>query len=105
MRSMASFSLFSLISFCASSPLIWLRHTITTVAPICANPNAVALPIPELAPVTMQTFPCMFVFNVGMVLSFHCAPARNVLFVYLLQEGLIHSDDHFSFGVFFFKIP
>src|SRR5438105_1763621 len=70
MRSMASFSLFSLISFCTSSPLDRLRHTITTVAPICANPNAVALPMPELAPVTMQTFPSMLVFDVGIWYSF-----------------------------------
>ena len=34
--------------------------TATTVEPFCANNNAVARPIPLLAPVTITTFPCIF---------------------------------------------
>jgi hypothetical protein len=48
-----------LISSIAASPAPRLRQTITTLAPILANPKAVALPIPELAPVTMRTLPTM----------------------------------------------
>src|SRR5260370_24657311 len=39
----------------------------TTVALVRANPSAVALPMPELAPVIRHTFPCILVFNKGMV--------------------------------------
>jgi len=37
-----------------------VRLTITTVAAILARPMAVALPIPEFAPVIMHTFPFTF---------------------------------------------
>src|SRR6266536_2546949 len=70
-RSTALFLLFVVISLLASSPLGRSRQTITTVAPICASASAVAFPIPELAPVTMQIFPCILLFTVGMMRSFH----------------------------------
>src|SRR5258708_40202730 len=66
-RSTASLPLFVLISRCPSSPLARSRQTMTTVAHIRANPSAVAFPMPELAPVIRQTFPCIPVFNNGMV--------------------------------------
>src|SRR6266550_4986713 len=69
-RSTAVFLLFVVISLLASSPLARSRQTITTVAPICASASAVAFPIPELAPVTMQIFPCILLFTVGMIRSF-----------------------------------
>src|SRR6266849_5910647 len=69
-RSTALFLLFVVISLLASSPLSRSRQTITTVAPICASASAVAFPIPELAPVTMQIFPCILLFTVGMIRSF-----------------------------------
>src|SRR5436190_11794848 len=71
-RSTALFLLFVVISLLASSPLARSRQTITTVAPICASASAVAFPIPELAPVTMQIFPCILLFDVGMMRSFLC---------------------------------
>src|SRR5690349_10251636 len=58
-RSTALFLLFVVISLLACSPLARSRQTITTVAPICASASAVAFPIPALAPVTMQIFPCI----------------------------------------------
>src|SRR5213078_3635055 len=70
-RSTALFLLFVVISLLASSPLARSRQTITTVAPICARASAVAFPIPELAPVTMQIFPCILLFTIGMLRSFH----------------------------------
>src|SRR4029450_7649892 len=36
-----------------------LRPTSTTVAPCCAKACAVTRPIPEVAPVTRQTLPCI----------------------------------------------
>src|SRR2546430_5641481 len=39
----------------AASPRVALRHAMTTVPPRRARPNAVALPIPEFAPVTRST--------------------------------------------------
>src|SRR5690348_1732563 len=69
-RSTALFLLFIMISLLACSPLARSRQTITTVAPICASASAVAFPIPELAPVTMQIFPCRLLFTVGMMRSF-----------------------------------
>src|SRR5438552_10069857 len=66
-RSTASLPLCVLISRCASSPLVRSRQTMTTVAPIRANPSAVALPMPELAPVIRHTFPCILVFNDAMM--------------------------------------
>src|SRR5947209_1907270 len=70
-RSTAFFLLFVVISLLASSPLARSRQTMTTVAPICASASAVAFPMPELAPVTMQIFPCILLFTVGMIRSFH----------------------------------
>src|SRR5205807_9212785 len=70
-RSTALFLLFVVISLLASSPLARSRQTITTVAPLCASASAVAFPIPELAPVTRQIFPCILLFTVGMIRSFH----------------------------------
>src|SRR6266480_7868370 len=78
-RSTALFPLFVLISFCTSSPFVRSRQTITTVAPICANPSVVAFPIPELAPVTMQIFPCILLFTVGMMRSFHVFLSSSLL--------------------------
>src|SRR6266852_4861521 len=69
-RSTALFLLFVVISLLASSPLARSRQTSTTVAPIWASASAVAFPIPELAPVTMQIFPCILLFTVGMIRSF-----------------------------------
>src|SRR5438067_5898183 len=69
-RSTAVFLLVVVISLLACSPLARFRQTITTVAPICASASAVAFPIPELAPVTMQIFPCRLLFTVGMMRSF-----------------------------------
>src|SRR6266571_9392148 len=68
-RSTAVFLLFVVISLLASSPLARSRQTMTTVAPIWASASAVAFPIPELAPVTMQIFPCILLFTVGMMRS------------------------------------
>src|SRR5438270_7329646 len=65
-RSTDSLPLWRLISRWASSPFVRSRQTITTVAPMLASPMAVALPMPELAPVTMQIFPCICVFSVGI---------------------------------------
>src|SRR5947199_2408683 len=45
------------ISRRAASPLSLSRETITTVASSLARPSAVALPMPELAPVIRQTLP------------------------------------------------
>src|ERR1700693_1297272 len=70
-RSTALFLLFVVISLLASSPLARSRQTITTVAPICASASEVAFPIPELAPVTIQTFPSILLFTVGVICSFH----------------------------------
>src|SRR5207253_4798947 len=70
-RSTALFLLFVVISLLASSPLARSRQTMTTVAPICAKALAVAFPIPELAPVTMQIFPCILLFTIDMICSFH----------------------------------
>src|SRR2546422_7083160 len=39
----------------AASPRVALRQAMTTVPPRRARPNAVALPIPEFAPVTRNT--------------------------------------------------
>src|SRR5690242_15481504 len=69
-RSTAWFRLAMVISRLVSSPLVGSRHTRTTVATIWASASAVAFPIPELAPVTMQIFPCRRVFDVGMMRSF-----------------------------------
>src|SRR5881227_2799035 len=55
-RSTALFPLVVVISLRACSPLARSRQTITTVAPLCASASAVAFPIPELAPVTMQIY-------------------------------------------------
>src|SRR5436190_24239582 len=70
-RSTALFLLFVVISLLVSSPLARSLQTMTTVAPICASSSPVAFPIPELAPVTMQIFPCILLFTVGMIRSFH----------------------------------
>src|SRR6266566_2944292 len=70
-RSTALFLLCVVISLLASSPLARSRQTMTTVAPICAKASAVAFPIPELAPVTMQFFPGIPLFSAGMMRSFH----------------------------------
>src|SRR5216683_3374680 len=88
-RSTALFPLVVVISLRASSPLARSRQTITTVASICASASAVAFPIPELAPVTMQIFPCILLVTGGMMRSFQkvCAslsplraqPKRRVL--------------------------
>src|SRR5438093_12452486 len=45
------------ISRRAASPLSLSREIITTVASSLARPSAVALPMPELAPVIRQTLP------------------------------------------------
>src|SRR2546425_1263205 len=52
-----------LISVTARSPVSCVRHTTATVAPARASASAVSLPIPELAPVTMQVFPLMGVLD------------------------------------------
>src|SRR5437763_4226946 len=70
-RSTSLFLLFVVISLLASSPLARSRQIITTVALICASFSAVAFPIPELAPVTMQIFPCILLFTVGMMRSYY----------------------------------
>jgi tetratricopeptide (TPR) repeat protein len=44
-------------------PPVRSRQTITTVASIFASLIAVAFPIPEFAPVAMQIFPCILLFN------------------------------------------
>src|SRR2546426_1424434 len=44
----------------AASPRVALRQAITTVPPRRARPNAVALPIPEFAPVTRSTRSSIF---------------------------------------------
>src|SRR5713101_7850196 len=78
-RSTALFLLFVVISLLASSPLARSRQTMTTVAPICASSSAVAFPIPELAPVTMQIFPCILLFTIGMMRSFHAFLSSSLL--------------------------
>src|SRR5438270_13470588 len=83
-RSTAVFRLFVVISLLACSPLAGSRQTITTVAPICASASAVAFPIPELAPVTMQIFPCILLFTVGMMQSFH-------VFLYSVNANFIQN--------------
>src|SRR2546427_646284 len=44
----------------AASPRVALRHAMTTIPPRRARPNAVALPIPEFAPVTRNTRASIF---------------------------------------------
>src|SRR5947209_4540849 len=80
-RSTALFLLFVVISLLASSPLARSRQTITTVAPFSASASAVAFPIPELAPVTMQIFPCILLLTIGMIRSFHSpdGPRQKVI--------------------------
>src|SRR5690349_12402463 len=95
-RSTAVFLLIVVISFCASSPLARSRQTMTTVAPICAKASAVAFPIPELAPVTMQIFPCRLLFTVGMIRSFHNpdGPRQSAALARALHCGLAsHARD------------
>src|SRR5215469_4018317 len=58
-RSIDALPLWALISAWAASPRCLSRQTRMTKAPREANPNAVALPRPELAPVIRQTLPCM----------------------------------------------
>src|SRR5579862_4082798 len=58
-RSIDSLPLWALISAWAASPRRWSRQTRTAVAPMLAKPNAVALPMPEVAPVIRQTLPCI----------------------------------------------
>src|SRR5215212_2379214 len=58
-RSTEALALPSLTSARAASLLPRSRPTITTLAPMLASPMAVALPIPEVAPVIRQTFPSM----------------------------------------------
>src|SRR5215203_6383968 len=55
-RSTEALTLLSLISARAASPLPRSRPTITTLAPMLASSMAVALPMPEVAPVMRQTF-------------------------------------------------
>src|SRR5947209_15011375 len=56
-KSTLSFPLAVLISACVNSPRCLSRQPRITVAPSFANPCAVALPKPELLPVTRQTLP------------------------------------------------
>src|SRR5258708_20387514 len=113
-RSTALFRLVVVISLLASSPLARSRQTITMVAPICASASAVAFPIPELAPVTMQIFPCILLFTVGMMRSFPCraykqynenSACRKSSHCTVVRSMLFHSDDYFSLGMSCFKIP
>src|SRR6476646_5823013 len=109
-RSTAVFRLAVVIARLVSAPLVGFRHTRTTVAPIWASASAVAFPIPELAPVTMQICPCMRVFDVGMMRSFlavRLAFQESVDIVALsfmrpllaCELLMIHGDDDFPFGV------
>src|SRR5258708_16175272 len=113
-RSTALFRLVVVISLLASSPLARSRQTITMVAPICASASAVAFPIPELAPVTMQIFPCILLVTVGMMRSFPCraykqynenSACRQSSHYTAVSYMLFHSDDYFSLGMSCFKIP
>src|SRR5438067_2151009 len=56
-RSRVPLPVAALISARAASPRPLSRHARITTAPSLANPSAVAFPRPELAPVTIQTFP------------------------------------------------
>ena len=47
------------MSSTAWSPRLWSRAVITVRAPARASATAVALPIPELAPVTITVLPVM----------------------------------------------
>src|SRR5579871_3129963 len=58
-RSVCGLPLCASISCRACAPLAGSRLTSTTVAPSFASPSAVALPIPEFAPVIRQILPCM----------------------------------------------
>src|SRR5579863_4825123 len=90
-RSTVLFLLFVVISLLACSPLARSRQTITTVAPICANSSAVAFPIPELAPVTRQIFPCRVLFTVDMMRSLLdplCVAIRGNLSISIACGGL-----------------
>src|SRR5439155_22724485 len=69
MRSRELFPLFSFISDRAASPFSLLRQTRITVAPISASPAAVAFPIPELAPATMQMRPGILFSNLQPALQ------------------------------------
>src|SRR2546425_6911178 len=55
----------------AASPRVALRHAITTVPPRRARPNAVALPIPEFAPVTRSTRSSMGADMVSRAVDIH----------------------------------
>src|SRR5581483_141155 len=67
----------------------------TTVAPCVANAAAVAFPIPELAPVTRQTFPrisdCP---NVLLLYDPHVIPFGRDQ-----REGAIHVQHHFAYAM------
>src|SRR5438876_3693452 len=92
-RSTAFFLLFVVISLLASSPLARSRQTITTVAPSCASASAVAFPIPELAPVTRQIFPCILLFTVGMMLiSTSCKESKLVPSLPIGMHGFVLID-------------
>jgi len=87
------FPVFSMISFCAGSPRSLFRQTITTIALIFANSIAVALPIPELAPVMMQIFPSIFIsykFN-SIKLLLTSRVQLYLFFTHIIYYQLIHS--------------
>lgn len=56
---------------CSSFNRSFLRATAYTAAPSLANSFAISLPIPELAPVTMATFPCNFMIFPFSLFVFH----------------------------------
>src|SRR2546421_8515829 len=76
---MFALPLAALISARAASPRCLSRHPRRTVAPDFAKPRAVALPSPELLPVTRQ----IFLLVSACVISSH--PLSKVLFSHLLS--------------------
>src|SRR3989338_381337 len=59
MELMSLFFVSSIISFLVSSPFFLSLYVKTIFAPIFAKPMAVALPMPDVAPVIKTTFPFM----------------------------------------------
>src|SRR3712207_6404111 len=108
-----------------ASPLPRSRPTITTLAPMLASPMAVALPMPEVAPVIRQTFspmppPCFS--HSGLSIShslrflkegIRWGPGRWLPVTSSppdwLQESTFrfasHGDDDFSSSVSLLQIP
>src|SRR5213594_1300995 len=69
------------MSCCAASPRVALRHARTIVPPKRARPNAVALPIPEFAPVTRNTRSSMgadMVLRAVDIYDRHATPDKDV---------------------------